>query len=70
MALLFEDPAPVALTRYWTMGRSYNGLIGGEILLTHDYRDAGGLLLDLALFRLVVPPLQSEVVGPYLVRGE
>jgi hypothetical protein len=52
------------------MGRSYNGLIGGEILLTHDYRDAGGLLLDLALFRLVVPPLQSEVVGPYLVRGE
>jgi hypothetical protein len=70
MALLFEDPTPVALTQYWTMGRSYNGLIGGEILLTHDYRDAGGLLLDLALFRLVVPPLQSGVVGPYLVRGE
>jgi hypothetical protein len=52
------------------MGRSYNGLISGEILLADDYRDGGGLLLDLALFRLVIPPLQSGVVGPYLVRGE
>jgi hypothetical protein len=70
MALLSEDPAPVALTWYRTMGRSYNGLISGEILLADDYRDGGGLLLDLALFRLVIPPLQSGVVGPYLVRGE
>jgi hypothetical protein len=28
-----------------------------------------GLLLGLIRFKLVVPPLQSGVVGPYLVRG-
>jgi hypothetical protein len=28
-----------------------------------------GLLLGLVLFRLVVPPLQPRVVGPYPVRG-
>jgi hypothetical protein len=28
-----------------------------------------GLLLGLVLFKLVVPPLQLVVVGPYLVRG-
>jgi hypothetical protein len=28
-----------------------------------------GLLLDLVHFKLVVPPLQSGVVGCYLVRG-
>jgi hypothetical protein len=46
---------------------------GGEILPAHGYRDGGsdwcGLLSGRVLFRLVVPPLQPGVVGPYLVRG-
>jgi hypothetical protein len=29
----------------------------------------GGKILTLVLFRLVGPPLQPGVVGPYLVRG-
>jgi hypothetical protein len=39
---------------------------------THDYRFEGkrgcGLLPGLVLSRLVAPPLQLEVVGPYPVR--
>jgi hypothetical protein len=46
---------------------------GGKILPGHDYRNEGkrwcGLLLALVLFRLVAPPLQSGVVGPYLILG-
>jgi hypothetical protein len=53
--------------------RRYSGQIGGKILHAHDHRDGRkgqcGLLLGLVLFRLVVPPFQLRVVGPYLVRG-
>jgi hypothetical protein len=45
----------------------------GEILSTHVYRKAKKwwcrLPPNLVLFRLVAPPLQIEVVGPYLVCG-
>jgi hypothetical protein len=51
--------------------RSYSGLTDGEILLTRGHRDESkdrnGSGPDLVLFRLVVPPLQSGVVGPYPV---
>jgi hypothetical protein len=44
---------------------------GGEILLVHDYKDGRkdwcGLLSGLVIFRLVIPPIQSEVVGSYSV---
>jgi hypothetical protein len=54
-------------------GKRWSGLTGGEILPAHDYQDGGmcwrGLLQSLALFSLVVPPLQVGVVGPYSVRG-
>jgi hypothetical protein len=46
-------------------------VIGGEILLAHGYRVGGsdwsGLCPGRVLFRLVVPPLQPGVVGPYPV---
>jgi hypothetical protein len=55
------------------MRRIYNGQAGGEILPVcgyHDQReDRYGLLSGQNIFRLVVPPLQTGVVGPYLVRG-
>jgi hypothetical protein len=42
--------------------RSYSGQTGGEIMFVHGYRygreDRCGLLTDLVLFSLVVPPLQ------------
>jgi hypothetical protein len=48
-------------------------LIGSEILPTRGYPDGReywcGLVLGLVLFRLVVPPLQHGVAGPYLVWG-
>jgi hypothetical protein len=54
--------------------RSYSGQVSGKILLARGYRDgrenryrSGS---GLVLFRLMVPPLQLEVMGPYLVRGE
>jgi hypothetical protein len=54
-------------------GKQWSGLTGGEILPAHDYQDGGtcwrGLLQSLALFSLVVPPLQLGVMGPYPVRG-
>jgi hypothetical protein len=54
------------------MGIRQTWLIGGEILPTHGYRDGRkdwcGLLQGLALFRLVVPPLQPGVVGPYPIQ--
>jgi hypothetical protein len=50
-----------------------SGPTSGKILLTYDYQDRGTywckLLPSLILFRLVVPPLQSGVVAPYLVQG-
>jgi hypothetical protein len=50
-----------------------SGLTSDEILHVHVYRDGRtywhGLLSGLVLFRSVVPPLQSGVVGPYPVRG-
>jgi hypothetical protein len=50
-------------------GVTWSRLTCGEILLAHDYRDRGTywcrLLMCLVLFRLVVPPLQPGVVGPY-----
>jgi hypothetical protein len=46
---------------------------GGKILPAHVYHSEEErlpeLLLGLVYFRLVVPPLQPRVVGPYLVRG-
>jgi hypothetical protein len=49
------------------------GQTGGEILPTHVYRNEEQrwckLLLCSVLFRLVAPPLQPGVVGPYLVQG-
>jgi hypothetical protein len=57
----------------WAKGRRWSGLTGGKILPAHDYRDNGmywhGILLGLVLFRLVVPPLQAGIVGPYPIRG-
>jgi hypothetical protein len=53
--------------------RRQNGQIGGEILYAHVYCNEGkqrrGLLPGLVLFRLVAPPLQVGVVGPYPVWG-
>jgi hypothetical protein len=53
--------------------RIYNGQTGGEILPVCGYHDGRHvwciLLLDFVLFRLVAPPLQPGVVGPYLVWG-
>jgi hypothetical protein len=53
--------------------RSYSGLTDGEILLTRgcrdEIKDRYGSCPDLVLFRLVVPPLQPGVVGPYPVWG-
>jgi hypothetical protein len=49
------------------------GLTCGEILPACGYWDGGrdwcGLLTGPVLFRLVVPPLQPEVMGPYPVQG-
>jgi hypothetical protein len=49
------------------------GLTGGQILLAYDYQDGGKdwcrLLPGLVLSSLVVHPLQTGVVGLYLVRG-
>jgi hypothetical protein len=49
------------------------GQTGDKIQPTHGYRDRGkdrcGLLSGLDPFRLVIPPLQPGVVGPYLVWG-
>jgi hypothetical protein len=54
-------------------GERWNGLTSGEILPACDYCNEGkrwrALLTGLILFRLVSPPLQAGVVGPYLVRG-
>jgi hypothetical protein len=53
--------------------RIYSGLTGGKILIARGYRDVRedqyGSLLGLTLFRLVAPPLQLGVVGPYPVHG-
>jgi hypothetical protein len=53
--------------------RIYNGWVGGKILIVHGYcdewEDPYKLFPGLILFRLVDPPLQSRVVGLYLVRG-
>jgi hypothetical protein len=47
--------------------------IGGEILTANVYRNEKerwcGLLLGSVLFRLVTPPLQLVVVGPYPIQG-
>jgi hypothetical protein len=47
--------------------------IGGKILPAHIYHNEEerwrGLLSGLVLLRLVTPPLQAGVVGPYLVQG-
>jgi hypothetical protein len=55
-------------------GERWNELIGGEILPAHEYRNWGGcvdvvLLSGLVLSKLVDPPIQTGVVGPYPVRG-
>jgi hypothetical protein len=45
----------------------WSELTGAKILPSHDYHNEGkqwcGLLPGLVLFRLVVPPIQSGVVG-------
>jgi hypothetical protein len=50
--------------------RSYNEKIGGEILLVRRYQggreDQNGSGPGLVLFRMVVHPLQPEVVGAYI----
>jgi hypothetical protein len=50
-----------------------DGLIAGKIMPAHGYQNGGsdwcGLLPSRVLFRLVVPPLQSGVMEPYLVCG-
>jgi hypothetical protein len=53
-------------------GEMRSKLTGGEILSAHGYQDGGcwhGLLPELVIFRLVVPPLQSGVVGSYRILG-
>jgi hypothetical protein len=59
--------------RNWGMRIRQTGLTGDEILPASGYCDGGKdwcrLLLGLVLFRLVVPPLQLGVIGPYLVQG-
>jgi hypothetical protein len=61
-------PGPVS-----DRGGRQNGLTGGKILHAHVYRNEEkrrcGLLPGLVLLRLVAPPLQLGVVGPYLIRG-
>jgi hypothetical protein len=51
----------------------YSGLVGGKILVVCGDRDGREgryeSFPDLIRFRLVAPPLQSGVVGPYLVQG-
>jgi hypothetical protein len=51
----------------------YSGQTCGEILHVRDYpdkrEDQYELFLSLILFRLVAPPLQPGVVGPYLIYG-
>jgi hypothetical protein len=46
---------------------------GGKILPAHIYhnekKQRRGLLSGLVLFRLVAPPLQPGLVGPYPIRG-
>jgi hypothetical protein len=53
------------------MGRSYSGLAGGEIILARGHQDGRkdqyGLNSGLVLFRLMVTPFQSKMVGLYLV---
>jgi hypothetical protein len=53
--------------------RINKGWVGGKILTFHGYRDEREdqyrLFPSLILFRLVAPPLQSGVVGPYVVWG-
>jgi hypothetical protein len=58
----------------WAGGmRIYSGQTGGEILPVRGYHggreDWYGLFPGLVLFRLVAPPLQQGVLGPYLVWG-
>jgi hypothetical protein len=52
-----------------SQGRRRNGQTGGEILSSHVHHNEGkqmcGLLPGLVHFRMVVPPLQPGVVGPY-----
>jgi hypothetical protein len=51
--------------------RIYSGLVGGKILTVRRYcdgrEDRYALFSGLVLFRLVAPPLQPGVVGPYPV---
>jgi hypothetical protein len=58
----------------WVTGRRYNGQAGGEILLVRSYHDGRevcyGSGMGLVLFSMVVPPLQSRVVGPYQAWSE
>jgi hypothetical protein len=53
--------------------RIYSGQTSGEILSVRGYcdrrEDRYGSFMGLVLFRLVAPPLQPRVVGPYLVWG-
>jgi hypothetical protein len=79
--LLCQDLAAVELTRYWrspgcdyrwsgwVTKRIYSGLVGGKILTVRRYcdgrEDQYALFPGLVLFRLVTPPLQPGVVGPY-----
>jgi hypothetical protein len=54
-------------------GGRWAGQTGCKILHAHIYRDEEKcrcvLFLGLVLFRLVAPPLQLGVVGPYPIRG-
>jgi hypothetical protein len=56
-----------------SQGRRHFRQTCSEILPAHVNRDEESrgcrLLLGLVLSRLVAPPLQPRVVGPYLVRG-
>jgi hypothetical protein len=53
--------------------RLYSGQTCGKILPVYDHHDGRedrfGSLLSSILFRLVAPPLQLGVVGPYRIRG-
>jgi hypothetical protein len=57
----------------WGVRIRLTELIGGKILPTRGYRDGGKdwhrLLPGLVLFRLVIPPLQPKVMGPYVIHG-
>jgi hypothetical protein len=54
-------------------GGMCNGHTCGKILPAHVYRNEEkrrcGLLPGLVIFKLVAPPLQLGVLGPYLVQG-